>query len=72
MADDIERPSTPPRQSFDTSHFQATPEHVKQREINRLKGLYAILLFQSLTHHFAFSQGRPASKRTGSFIVFIY
>ncbi|KIM48386.1 hypothetical protein M413DRAFT_230363 [Hebeloma cylindrosporum] len=37
MADNIERPSTPPRRTSDISHVQVTPEHVKQREINRLK-----------------------------------
>jgi len=71
MVDNIERQSTPPRTTLDTSHLQTTPEHVKQREINRLKGLYPIFLFQSLAHHFTFSQGRPASKGTGSFILFI-
>lgn len=42
MVNNIERPSTPPRPTLDTSYLQTTPEHVKQREINRLKGLYPI------------------------------
>lgn len=62
MADNIERPSTPPRQTLDTSHLQTTPEHVKQREINRLKGLNHIFLFQSLAHHFTLAKAAQRQK----------
>jgi DNA-repair protein complementing XP-A cells len=39
MVDHIERPVTPPQRSVDTSTLQVTPEHVRQIEINRLKGI---------------------------------
>ena len=39
MVDHIERPTTPPPRSVDTSTLQVTPEHVRQIEINRLKGI---------------------------------
>lgn len=39
MADHIERPVTPPQRTVDTSS-QVTPEHVRQIEINRLKGIF--------------------------------
>ena len=38
MVDHNERPTTPPLRSVDTSTLQVTPEHVRQIEINRLKG----------------------------------
>jgi len=38
MGDNIERPSTPPQRTLDISALQSTPEHIKQIEINRLKG----------------------------------
>ena len=34
-----ERPATPPLRTVDTSSLQVTPEHVRQIEINRLKGI---------------------------------
>ena len=38
MSDNEQRPSTPPPRRTDLFELQATPEHVKQIEINRLKG----------------------------------
>ena len=38
MSNSIERPSTPPNRNTDLPQVHATPEHVRQIEINRLKG----------------------------------
>uniref|UniRef100_A0A8H7Y649 DNA repair protein RAD14 n=1 Tax=Psilocybe cubensis TaxID=181762 RepID=A0A8H7Y649_PSICU len=37
MSSNDQRPSTPPPRTFDSTFLQATPEHIKQIEINRLK-----------------------------------
>lgn len=38
MSANEQQPSTPPPRHTNLSDLQATPEHVKQIEINRLKG----------------------------------
>lgn len=38
MADPIEQPVTPPPRASTLPDVQGTPEHVKQFEINRLRG----------------------------------